>query len=173
MAETFEEAAKRVYRNIMKTGKTVVATFSESEKAELVRNRLERAGISASVGDESKLQKFLFLSKPLASQKVYVDDKDFERARQFLAEADATDHILNGEIRCLQCGSARVEYPQFTRKFVTTTFVELFYLLRLIDKTFYCEDCHYTWPVTVSLRKKVDLLNWPIHHAGVVKQEKG
>ena len=152
---------------------TIVATFSDVQKAQVVESRLKQAGISATVDDESKLQRFFFLSTPLASQRVYVDDKDFEKARQFLREADARDHILNGEVRCLQCGSARVDYPQFTRKFMTTTLVELFCLLRLVDKTFYCEDCHYTWPVTVSLRTKVDLLNWPIPQGGVVRQEKG
>jgi hypothetical protein len=157
----------------MKTGKTVVATFSEAEKAQVVADRLNQGGIGATVEDQSKLQRIFFLSKPLASQKVYVDDKEFEKARQFLREADAKDHILNGEIRCLQCGSARVEYPQFTRKFMTTTLVEIFCILRLVDKTFYCEACHYTWPVTVSLRRKVDLLNWPIPQGEVVRQEKG
>jgi len=157
----------------MKSGMTIVATFSNVQKAQVVESRLKQAGISATVDDESKLQRFFFLSNPLASQRVYVDDKDFEKARQFLREADVTDHVLSGEVRCLQCGSARVDYPQFTRKFMTTTLVELFCLLRLVDKTFYCEDCHYTWPVTVSLRTKVDLLNWPIPQGGVVRQEKG
>jgi hypothetical protein len=157
----------------MKSGMTIVATFSDGEKAQVVESRLKQAGISATVDDESKLQRFFFLSNPLASQRVYVDDKDFEKARQFLREADVTDHVLSGEVRCLQCGSARVDYPQFTRNFMTTTLVELFCLLRLVDKTFYCEDCHYTWPVTVSLRTKVDLLNWPIPQGGVVRQEKG
>ena len=164
---------ERVYGSNMKSGKTIVATFSEAEKAQVVKNSLEQAGISATVDDESKLQRLFFLSKPLASQRVYVDDQDFEKSRQFLRGADARDHILNGEVRCLQCGSARVDYPQFTRKFMTTTLVELFCLLRLVDKTFYCEDCHYTWPVTVSLRSKVDLLNWPVPDGGVVRQEKG
>jgi hypothetical protein len=173
MEEIFGGAAKRMYGNAMKSGKTIVATFSEGEKAQVVANRLEQAGISATVEDESKLQRLFFVSKPLASQKVYVDDKDIEKARHFLKEADARDHILDGEVRCLQCGSARVDYPQFTRKFMTTTLVELFCFLRLIDKTFYCEDCHYTWPVAVSLRSKVDLLNWPVPQGGVVRQEKG
>ncbi len=151
MAEVFDHRAKWVYCKVMKPQKSIVATFSEKEKAQRLRDRLEQAGIGAIVGDESRLQRFFFLSKPLASQKVYVDDKDLEKARQFLIEADDRDQLLQGEVRCLQCGSARVEYPQFTRKFMTTTLVELFCVLRIIDKTFYCEDCHYTWPATVSL----------------------
>ena len=173
MAEIFGATGKWVYYNVMKAGKTIVATFSDNEKAKAVKNRLEQAGISAVVHDESKLQRFVFLCKPLASQRVYVDDKELEEARHLLKEADARDHILNGEVRCLQCGSARVDYPQFTRKFMTTTLVQLFCVVGLMDKTFYCEDCHHTWPATVSLRPKVDRLNWPIHRGGVVRQEKG
>jgi hypothetical protein len=157
----------------MKCGKTVVATFGEPEKAQRVKNSLEQAGINAVVDDESKLQRYFFASKPLASQKVYVDDADVDRARQFLREAHAKDHILDGEVRCLECRSPRVEYPQFTRKFMTTTLIELGCLLRIIDKEFYCLDCHHTWPVTVGLRKKSDILNWPSHHGGLVRNEKG
>ena len=151
----------------------MVATFNEAEKAQRAKNKLEEGGIHATVADESKLQKYFFLSKPLASQKVYVNDEDFPKALRVLKEADVRDHILNGEVRCPQCGSARVDYPQFTRKFMTTTLVEIFCFLRLIDKTFYCEDCHFTWPAAITLRKKVDILNWPEDDDGLVRQEKG
>jgi hypothetical protein len=154
-------------------GKTRVATFNEAEKAQVVKNKLEKAGMSATLEDESKLQKFCFLSRQLASHRVYVGDENAEKARQLLIAADATDHIMDGAVHCLQCGSARVDYPQFTRKFMTTTFVEIFCLLRLIDKTFYCQDCHFTWPPAVSLRRKADILNWPQHKDGLVRQEKG
>ena len=150
-----------------------MATFNESDKAQVVKQRLEQAGIHASLEDQSKLQKFFYMSKPFASQRVYVDDKDVEKARQVLKEADERDHILNGAVRCVQCGSARVDYPQFPRKFITTTFVEIFCFLRVIDKMFYCEDCHHTWPVTVALRSKTDRLNWPVPDSGVVRQVKG
>ncbi|HEY3856493.1 MAG TPA: DUF2007 domain-containing protein [Verrucomicrobiae bacterium] len=156
----------------MKCGKTVVATFGESEKANVVKTRLEESGIKAVVDDESKLQMFGFLSKPLASQKVYVDDADAEKARVLLRDLNVTDHILDGEVRCLECGSPRVEYPQFTRKFVMTTLVELGCFLGVIERRFYCTDCHFTWPVNVKLRKKTDILNWPQQGAGLVKKEK-
>jgi hypothetical protein len=157
----------------MKPGMSRVATFNEADKAEVVKNRLQQAGINAAIVDESKLEKYFYMSKPLASQKVYVEDKDLRRAREFLEDADRQDHILNSEVRCVQCGSVRVEYPQFPRKFITTTFVELFCFLGIIDKTFFCKDCHHTWPVKVTLRPKIDRLNWPVPHEGMVRQEKG
>jgi hypothetical protein len=140
---------------------SVVATFSDLEKAQEVRNCLAQAGIAAEITDESKLEKYWFLSRPLAADKVVVEEKDFERARSVLRAADAQDHVLQGELRCPQCGSANIEYPQFTRKFITTTLVEVFCFLHIIDKTFFCKQCQYTWPASVALRHKTDVLNWP------------
>lgn len=155
----------------MKEKQTVVATFSDLEKAQKVRDHLAQAGIPTEVCDESKLQKYWFLSKALAADKVMVDEKDFDRARLILQAADAQDHVLQGELRCPQCGSADIEYPQFTRKFITTTLVEVFCFLHIIDKAFFCKQCQHTWPASVALRPKTDILNWPQKNDGVVKKE--
>lgn len=151
-----------------------VATFSDREKAEAVRKQLEEMGVPARVADESILQRFWFVSKPLGAEKVVVEEKDFERAMQALAAAEAKDHqLMQGAIKCPQCGSSNVQYPQFTRKFMTTTMVEVLCLLHMMDKEFYCEQCHYTWPAKEVLRAKSDILNWPDKDKGLVKKEKG
>jgi hypothetical protein len=157
----------------MRQKQATVATFSDREKAEEVKKRLVEAGMPAKVHDESKLQKFWFLSKPLAADKVVVDEKDYDKALVVLQAADSKDHILQGEVRCPQCGSADVEYPQFTRKFITTTIVEVLCFLRIMDKTFFCQKCQFTWPPHISLRHKTDVLNWPAKKRGVVANEKG
>jgi hypothetical protein len=157
----------------MEQKQTIVATFSDPEKAQVVQKRLLAAGMPSEVLDEFNMQKYWFLSKPLASDKVVVDEKDFENARLALQVADAQDHILEGEIQCPKCGSASIDYPQFTRKFMTTTLVEIFCLLRVIDKKFYCNGCHHTWPISDTLRPTTDILNWPAKGRGQVKNEKG
>ena len=120
-----------------------VATFNEKDKAEVVKNRLQQAGIAADVYDESKLQKFWFWSKPLAGEKVRVEERDFDKARELLK---GEEHLMDAAIRCPQCGASQIEYPQFTRKFITTTLVEIFCTTKLLPKEFYCENCHFTWP---------------------------
>jgi hypothetical protein len=157
----------------MSQKQSTVATFSDLEKAQEVQKRLVEAGIAAEVHDESKLQKFWFLSKSLAGEKVVVDEKDFDKARQVLKNADALEHVLQGEMRCPQCQSSDIQYPQFTRKFMMTTLVEVFCFLRVIDKTFYCQKCQHTWPATVTLRPTTDVLNWPAKKDGLVANEKG
>jgi hypothetical protein len=155
----------------MKEKQTVVATFSDVEKAQKARNCLAQAGMLSEVNDESRLQKFWFLSSPLAADKVMVSQKDYDQARSILETADAVNQVLHGELRCPQCGSPNVEYPQFTRKFITTTFVEIFCFLHIIEKTFFCKKCQYTWPTRVALRPKTDALNWPAKNGRLVKKE--
>jgi hypothetical protein len=154
--------------------KKIVATFNDRDRAEVVKGKLEQAGMKADVMDESKLQRFVFLSKPLACDKVLVEEGDFERARRTLQEGDAQDSILRDEICCLKCGSPRVEYPHFTRNCLLPTFLEvLLSVLHITQKKFYCRDCNYAWPVTEKLRPRTDILNWPSGHRGVVKEERG
>lgn len=156
----------------MKPGKTTVATFSDREKAEAVKERLEKAGIHAETADESFYQRFWFLSKPLAGEKVYVAEDEFEKAREVLQAAEPVEHNLQGELRCPKCGSVRIDYPQFTRKFITTTMVEVLCLLHIMDRECYCKDCQHTWPPQETLRHNTDVLGWPTHE-GAVRKEKG
>ena len=123
-----------------------IASFDRQDPATRLRERLERAGIPCEVFDESHLQKYWFLSRPHAAGKLRVEAADFDRARELLQGLDAVEDALHDAVRCPQCHSSRVEYPQFTRKFVTPTCVEILCFLHLMEKSFYCEDCQFTWP---------------------------
>ena len=138
-----------------------LATFNEAGPAEALKNRFQDAGVRAIHRDESKLQRFGFMMKPAATQKVVVDLDDFEKASQLLEQWDKADHVLDGAIRCPQCHSPRVEYPQFTRKFVTPLVVELFVSMGLFPKEYYCQNCQYTWPKDVKPQPDRDVLGWP------------
>jgi transposase-like protein len=123
-----------------------IATFNEAAKAKGLKTRLQEAGIRADVHNEGHLQQVAFMSKPQANNKVQVEDADFERAQQLMVEWESTDpDIANALIRCPQCRSSRIEYPQLTRKFLTPALASVLFALRIFPKEFYCEDCHYTW----------------------------
>lgn len=123
-----------------------IATFNEAAKAKGLKKRLQKAGIPADVHNESYLQKVAFMSKPQASHKVLVEDGDFERAQQLMLEWESADpEIGKALIRCPQCDSPRIEYPQLTRKFLSPAVASVVFALRIFPKEFYCEDCHYTW----------------------------
>src|SRR5207247_6872307 len=138
------------------------ATFNEPEDAEPLKQRLEAAGIHAEIKDERKLQKYWFMSDPLAGVHLRVDREQFEMAGQLLRQWDASEGVLKHAIHCPACGSSRVEFPQFTRKFVSPGLYAVLCALGLFERRFYCEDCHFTCPLSQKLEPPTDLLGWPM-----------
>jgi len=84
------------------------------------------------------------MSKPQANAKVLVTEDDFGRAQALMVEWEAADPDI-GAIRCPQCNSPRIEYPQLTRKFLTPALAAILFALKVFQKEFYCQDCHFTW----------------------------
>jgi hypothetical protein len=72
--------------------------------------------------------------------------QEFERAHKLMVEWNSAGDIP-GLIRCPECHSLRVDYPQFTPKsLLTNVAMGLAAQLHVIQKEYYCEDCHFTWP---------------------------
>jgi len=123
-----------------------IATFNEPAKAKYLKERFQRAGLKADIHNEGHLQQVAFMSRPQANVKVQVDDDDFERAQSLMVEWESSDpDIASAIIRCPQCGSSRIEYPQLTRKAITPAMASVLFALKIFPKEFYCEDCHFTW----------------------------
>jgi hypothetical protein len=142
--------------------KTVpLVTFNELEPAQQLVDRLRQAGIPATLHDESKLERFGFMSKPLAAFHVEVPQAYYLAARHLFELLDPADGLVQRAVRCPECHSSRVEYPQLTRKFVTPALVGLFMTLRIVPREFYCLDCQFTWPAVAPVARKFDLLNFP------------
>ena len=138
-----------------------VLTFNEPEQAEPLKRRLEEAGIPAAIYDERRLQKAFLSRDSLAGIRLRVDRKDFDRARAMLAEWDKQEGVLRDAIHCPDCGSSRVQYPQFTRKFVLPNFGALLCAIGLMEWKFFCQNCQFTWPRKLNLRPDLDVLGWP------------
>ncbi len=123
-----------------------IATFNDPTKARQLKRRFQDAGLRADVHNEAPLQQVGFMSRPQANAKVMVEDTDFESAQNLMVEWEATDPDISAAlVRCPQCSSSNIEYPQMTRKFMTPALVGVLCALKIIPKEFYCQDCHFTW----------------------------
>jgi predicted Zn-ribbon and HTH transcriptional regulator len=122
-----------------------IATFNEPAKAKHLKERLQAAGLKADIHNEAHLQQVAFMSKPQANWKVNVDEDEFAAAQNLMVEWEQTDPDVGSAIRCPQCGSPRIEYPQLTRKFITPALASILFALKIFPKEFYCQDCHFTW----------------------------
>jgi transposase-like protein len=79
--------------------------------------------------------------------RLEVPSSQFEQAEQLLLDWDSTEGAMREAIRCPECKSLRVDYPQFTRKSLLTNLaVGLAAEVGVVEKQYYCQDCHFTWP---------------------------
>ncbi len=121
-----------------------IATYNEPAKAKKLKDKFNAAGVKADLHNEANLQTYAFMSKPKANAHVMVEEKDFQRAHNLMVEWEAADPDI-AAVRCPQCNSTRVQYPQLTRKFLMPGLAAILLALKVFPKEFYCEDCHFTW----------------------------
>jgi len=123
-----------------------IALFNGRAAAEPIRNRLVQAGIPAEIHEELRLARLWFVSKPAGGARLEVPSSCSERSNQLLLDWDAAHRVLGEAIHCPECGSLHVDYPQFTRKsFLTNVAMGLMSALGLVEKNYYCENCHCMW----------------------------
>jgi hypothetical protein len=124
----------------------LVAHFSKRADAEQLCHRLRERGISAEVHEELRLEKLWFVPKGAAGVRLEVPASQFDQAARILLDWDAAERLPDA-IRCPECHSLRVDYPQFTHKsMIPNLALGLASSVGMVEKEFYCEDCHYTWP---------------------------
>lgn len=124
-----------------------VALFNDRSKAEPIQRRLREAGIPAEIHEELRHQKLWMARRADCGVRLEVPANQFERAEDMLTDWDARDSALRDAIHCPECGSLRVDYPQFTRKSLLTNLaMGIAANLGVVEKDYYCEECHFTWP---------------------------
>jgi|SRR5436190_6200693 len=122
-----------------------VARFTHKHAADRARQRLTQAGISAEVHDELGLAKLWFVTKRWAGIRLEVPPDRLPKAEQLLHEWEA-EFEPQTLIRCPECSSLRVDFPQFTQKsFFTNLAIGLVAELGLVERQYYCEECHCMW----------------------------
>jgi hypothetical protein len=89
-----------------------IALFSDRTEPGPIRQRLEQAGIPVNVHEGLGLARFWFISKAKASVRLEVSAEQEERARQLLFAWGASDRAPRHAIRCPECASLRVDFPQ-------------------------------------------------------------
>lgn len=142
---------------------TKLAAFNERQPAEALVARLRSSGIEADIHDESNQQKWqLWNMTPMAHLHVRVGVDAEANARKLVNEWAAEESANLGAVRCPECGSFSIEYPQFSRKTIVGALPAALAAAGVIERGYYCEECHFTWPPeTPKPGPELDILNWP------------
>ncbi len=123
-----------------------LAFFENCTVAEPTRQRLVQAGIRAEVHAESRFAQLWFVSRWRAGVRMEVPADQADRATRLLNHWDGCAPWLDYAIRCPECKSFRVHFPQFTEESILTNVtMGLIAQLGFIERQYYCEDCHYMW----------------------------
>jgi rubredoxin len=139
-----------------------VATYNAMPPAKELQQLLREGGFKAYIHDESFVERFWFWSEPLAAIHVEVAESDYPTATRLVHEMDASKGVLHDAVRCPDCRSSRVEFPQITRKFLTPVVQVLLMTFHVIPRHFYCVDCHFTWPKEAPKEIERDVFDWPV-----------
>ena len=125
-----------------------VALFNDRAIAEPLRRRLEEAGIPAEIHDIHWQQRLWLLPKKrVGTYYLEVPRAQFERAEQFLIAWHAAENALRDAVRCPECKSLRIDYPQVAHhSLLTNLAMGLSAEVGLIERDYYCQQCHFTWP---------------------------
>jgi hypothetical protein len=124
-----------------------IALFNDRSRAEPIQKRLNQAGFHAELHEEPTLGALWFTGRGAAGVRLEVPGEEFERAEHLLIDWDATQGALRDAIHCPQCGSLRIEYPQYAEHSVLTNLaLGVSAEAGLVEKDYYCQDCHFAWP---------------------------
>jgi hypothetical protein len=114
-----------------------IALFGRRSDADLIQRRLTDAGIPSQLHDCASIK----------GARLEVPADQFERAYTLLQSWDKAESGIQGAIRCPECNSLRIEFPQYTHKSTLPNLLIGFLVnIGAMRKEFYCQDCHFTWP---------------------------
>ncbi len=129
-----------------------VALFTDALTAGEARNRLVGAGVPARIGHEPAAGRLWFVSSRDSGVRVETPADSSEAAARLLSDWDDGRECLRGAVRCPECGSFRIDFPQFTEKSVLTNLaLGIVSVIGLVERDYYCEDCHLLWPKPAEL----------------------
>ena len=123
-----------------------IGVFDKIDAAGRLLTFLVNQGFDVRTRDETRLQRFWFLTKPAASFYVEVAEDSLPKAKQLLQTDSEGIELLRSAIRCPSCQSVEVHFPQVTRKNILPGIVgNALIHVGLMKPAFYCEHCHHTW----------------------------
>jgi mono/diheme cytochrome c family protein len=123
-----------------------LALFEDRTQAECARRCLKNAGIRAEVHAESCFAQLWFVSRRRAGVVLQAPMDQAKQAAELLFDCEGTEPWLKHAIRCPECKSFRVDFPQFTEKSIFTNLtMGLIAELGFIERQYYCQECHFMW----------------------------
>jgi hypothetical protein len=129
-----------------------IASYDYLPPAQALVRELSARGFEAGVQNETAEQALKFFAGHAHAQfrvtvppdKMTQALEEFARIPPLPAEQAEVCPVAQ-VIRCPDCGSTRVEFPQFSRHTIVGALPAIAAAVGLVDQEFFCQNCNFTW----------------------------
>jgi hypothetical protein len=129
-----------------------IASYDQLPPAEALVHALSERGLNPGLDNETADQTLRFFTgKKHAQFRVMVPPDQVEKALEEFAKIPplpperAYECPVTQVIRCPDCGSTRVQFPQFSRNTIVGALPAIAASIGLVEQDFFCQVCNYTW----------------------------
>lgn len=123
-----------------------IALFMDRAKAEPIRQWLMTAGFPSQIRESPPFKTLWSANPTTGGVRLEVQMDQFDRAERALLEWDVQTNALRDAIRCPECRSLYVAYPQYARhSLLTNLTMGLAARLGVVKRYYFCENCNFTW----------------------------
>jgi DNA-directed RNA polymerase subunit RPC12/RpoP len=135
----------KLRQDLLIMNSTLIAAFEEKQPAEDLTGYLVKQNIPAAIVDLTVSGPGHALPAEFAKYQVRVSGEDAAAAVQATSHTDEGLRLISPAIRCPDCGSLRVRYPEMPRNFVAPFFFRLLVKLKLMEGSYACLTCKREW----------------------------
>jgi hypothetical protein len=132
---------------------TLIAAFEEKQPAEDLTGYLLKQNIPASTVDLTVSGPGNALPADFAKYQVRVAGEDAAAAVEVTSHTDQGLRLVSPAIRCPDCGSLRIRYPEMPRNFLAPFFFRVLVKLNLMEGSYACLTCKREWAPSVRRKK--------------------
>jgi len=123
----------------------LIAAFEKRQAAEALAAYLLEKDIHATLMDLTVSMPGNALPADFAKYQVRVSEPDAPAAVQATSHTDNGITLMTTAIRCPECGSVRVQYPEFPRNFVVPFLFRLLVKSGAVQGAYACLTCKHEW----------------------------
>ena len=124
---------------------TLIAAFEKQQDAEALAGYLQQKNIHTTLVDLTVSMPGNALPADFAKYQVRAPEPDAPAAVQATSHTDDGIQLMKPAIRCPECGSVRVQYPEFPRNFVVPFLFRLLVKSGAVRGSYACLTCKHEW----------------------------
>lgn len=125
---------------------TLIAAYEKKEDAENMHRYLVSKNVPAAFVDLTVQEAENAIPPEFARYQVQVPENDEKAAEQAVHGSEEGIQLLQPAVKCPECGSLRIIYPNIPRNFLVSAVMRVMVKMHVLDGQYLCMSCQHEWP---------------------------